>query len=71
MRILGPGVLFEEAPSVPRATLTPALERGSPFVSCVLRRVEDHHTLLHCSPRLKKTCVRQVVLDKWFPLMYA
>ena len=21
-----------------------------------------------CSPRLKKTCVRQVVLDKWLPL---
>ena len=24
--------------------------------------------LLHYSPLLKKTCVRQVVLDKWFPL---
>ena len=25
--------------------------------------------LLHCSPLLKKTSVRQVVLDKWFPLI--
>ena len=24
--------------------------------------------MLHSSPHLKKTCVRQVVLDKWFPL---
>ena len=30
--------------------------------------VKDHHTLLHNhSPLLKKTCVRQVVLDKWLP----
>ena len=33
----------------------------------VFRRVKDHQTLLHYSPPLKKTCVRQVVLDKWFP----
>ena len=39
-------------------------------VSCVLRRVKDHH-LLHDSPRLKKSCVRQVMLEKfalWVPL---
>ena len=24
--------------------------------------------MLHSSPRLKNTCVRQVVLDEWFPL---
>ena len=30
----------------------------------MFRRVKDHHSLLHCSPLLKKTCVRQVVLDK-------
>ena len=30
--------------------------------------MEDHHTLLHDRPRLKNTCVRQVVLDNWFPL---
>ena len=30
--------------------------------------VKDHHNLLNYSPLLKNTCVRQVVLDKWFPL---
>ena len=30
--------------------------------------VEDRQDLLHDSPRSKKTWVRQVVLDKWFPL---
>ena len=41
------------------------------FISCVLRRVKDHHNLQKYSPLLKKTCVRQVVLDKsgslWSP----
>ena len=36
-------------------------------VCCVFRRVKDHD-LLKYYPLLKKTCVRQVVLDKWFPL---
>ena len=44
---------------------------GCHFVLCVFRRVKDHHNLLHFSPRLKTTCVRQVVLDKWFPLKQA
>ena len=35
---------------------------------CVFRRVKDHHNLLEYSPLLKNTCVRRVVLDKWFPL---
>ena len=35
------------------------------------RRFKDHRALLHYSPLLKKTCVRQVVLDKWFPLILA
>ena len=43
------------------------LSNMASFVSCVFRRVKDRHDLLHCSPLLKKTCVRQVVLDKWFP----
>ena len=30
--------------------------------------VKVHHTLPNYLSRLKKTCVRQVVLDKWFPL---
>ena len=34
-------------------------------VSC--QGVNDHHTLLHDSPPSKKTCVRQVALDKWLP----
>ena len=39
------------------------------LVARALPSVEDHHHhLLQCSPRLKKTCVRQVVLDKGFPL---
>ena len=38
---------------------------------CVVRRVKEHHKVLHDSPLLKKTCVRQVVLDKWFPLSTA
>ena len=29
--------------------------------------MKDHHHLLHYLPHLKKTCVRQVALDKWFP----
>ena len=29
---------------------------------------KDRHDLLHHSPRLKKACVRQVALDKWFLL---
>ena len=37
-------------------------------VLCVFRRVKDHHNLLQYSPPSKKTCVRQVALDKWFPL---
>ena len=34
----------------------------------VFRRVKDHHNLSSYSLCLKKSCVRQVVLDKWFPL---
>ena len=37
------------------------------FVRAVCR-VRDRHNLLCSSPLLKKTGVRQVVLDKWFPL---
>ena len=41
------------------------------YALCVFRRVKDHHHLLHDSPLLKNTCLRQVVIDKWFPLTYA
>ena len=41
------------------------------LVSCVLRRVKDQYNLLYHSPRLKNTCVRQVVLDTWFLLKSA
>ena len=37
-------------------------------ISLVFRRVKDHHTLLHCSPLLKKISVRQVAPDKWLSL---
>ena len=35
------------------------------------RSVKDRHNLLNCSPLLKKSCVRQVVLDKWLLLAEA
>ena len=37
----------------------------------MFRRVKGHRNLLHYSPLVKKTGVRQVVLDKWFPLTQA
>ena len=33
----------------------------------LFRRVKEHHDALHSSPLLKRACVRQVMLDKWFP----
>ena len=45
------------------------LSNTASFVVCVACRVKDHQHSLHYSPSLKKTCVRQVVLDKWFPLV--
>ena len=44
------------------------LSNTASFVFCVVRRVKNPHNLLHYSPLLKKACVRQVALDKWFPL---
>ena len=38
------------------------------FVLCVVRHVKDHHDVIHYSIILKKSCVRRVVLQKWFPL---
>ena len=32
-------------------------------------RVKDHHNLLHNVPLLNNACVRQVVSNKWFPLI--
>ena len=46
------------------------LSNTASFVLCVFRRVKDHRHLLHYSPRLKKACVRQVVLDKLLPLSH-
>ena len=39
------------------------------LVGVMLVGIKDHHQLLHGSPVLKNTCVRQVVLDKWLPLI--
>ena len=36
-----------------------------------VRRVKDHRNLLHDSQLLKNNCIRQVVLDKWFPLNHS
>ena len=40
------------------------------FVLRAVYSVKDHLNLTKYSPLLKKTCVRQVVSDKWFPLRY-
>ena len=37
------------------------------FDVCPVCRVKDRHNLPKCSRLLKKTCVRQVSLDKWLP----
>ena len=37
------------------------------FNLCVFGRLRDHRSLSESSPLLRKTCVRQVVLDKLFP----
>ena len=37
------------------------LSNAASFVLCVFRLVEDHQHLLHSSPLMKKTCVRQVL----------
>ena len=39
-----------------------------PHLFYVFPCVKDHHNLAQYSPLLKNTCVRQVALDKWFPL---
>ena len=41
-----------------------------PRLCHVFRRVKDHHKLQTYSPLLKKSCVSQVVLDKWFPVKH-
>ena len=45
-----------------RKTLSRWTGRTASFVAYALRRVKDEHTSLHDSPRLKKACVREVVL---------
>ena len=39
------------------------------YIHTCLWRVDDHHNVLHYSPWLKTTCVRQLVFDKGFPLV--
>ena len=43
------------------------LSTTASFVLYVFRRVTEHRNLPHYWPMLKKTCARQVVLDKWVP----
>ena len=40
------------------------------FALCVVHRVGHHYHLLYGSPLLKKACARQVMLDKWFSMIY-
>ena len=44
------------------------LMHAASFVLCVFRRVYDHYHLLRHSSLSKSVSVREVVLDKWFPL---
>ena len=45
------------------------LSNTASSVFCTAYSVKDHHKLPNYSPLLRKTCVRQEVLDKWFPLV--
>ena len=40
-----------------------------PHFCCIFCHVKDHRNSLHRSLLSKKSCVRQGVLDKWFPLI--
>ena len=44
------------------------LSNAAFFILRMLHLVKDRHGLLHDSPLLKKTSLRQVALDKWSPL---
>ena len=44
------------------------LSNADSFVFYGITCLVGYLSLLHDSPLLKSTCVRQVVLDKWFPL---
>ena len=72
-RFFGLGAASLAAPDHPRRTLGVTwvallvqryLSSTASFVVCVVCRVKEHHNVLHYSPRLKNTCVRQVVFDK-------
>ena len=47
------------------------LSNAASLVLCAVYSVKDHHNLQDDSPVLKKTCVRQEVLDEWLPLSAA
>ena len=44
------------------------LSNAASVVLRIVYSVKDQHNLLHSSPLLKKSCVRQVVPDEWLPL---
>ena len=56
--------LFDDTNQLGWHYLSKATRLIRPPLVCVFRRVKDHRNLLHYSPLLKNTCVRQVVLDK-------
>ena len=57
----------QASPSLVALLVQSYSSNAASLVLCALRRVKDHCNLPHDSPRLKKSCVRQVVLDKWLP----
>ena len=57
--------------AVPWANATCLILNTASFVLCAVYSVKDRHTFPNCSPLSKKTCVRHVALDKWFPLSAA
>ena len=61
--------IIRVAHDLPNATCL--MRPRSFYVFFVVTSIKDHHNLPHDSPLLKKACVRQVVLDKCFPLNYA
>ena len=63
----GPAYLAAHCHPLGGTTCLTLLVYTASFVLCAVYSVKDHHNLQMCSPLLKKTCVRQVVLDKWFP----
>ena len=65
-------IWLDRGGEAPAGSLSDAACLKRPRLYCAFRRVKGHRNLRHYSPLSKKSCVRQVVLDKWFPpMLYA